>query len=433
MTRKSIGRAPAEQRPERVVQQDEQRRRGRTVRIVALQFTGALRGRVATRPRRVVSAGRGVAGGRARDRRRAPGPTLRDGIGDRGGVTSSRVRNARTARVDRRATGGRFAPRGCRARQRVAGRDDPLRRRVGADRDAAHTSVESRRRALRRQHHDRADRRAGLTAGRTRYVRAQPSAVLDLAEHRPDRDAARDTTPPSPELYDHGARLERASERDAAQLQQVALRAGRRCSRVRSARCGWTIPNALPSADIALDRGIRDASRGSRCSSSDRPSAPSPTSPSGATTRLRRATPAREPARQRDRVVLDATPRPLQRLGGDESPLAVARRGRAARAAARSPTRASRRVRAASASAVAASSSRSSRRGTRRASARPAPAGDTSGATTVRRSAPATGSRRFERQHQSRRAPAAMQAAEEDECRRGCRTARARATGSLRC
>src|SRR5687768_4224006 len=156
-------------------------------------------------------------------------------------------------------------------------------------------------------------------------------------------------------------------------------------------RCGCTMPNALPSADMALTRKSGCAKRMARLIVGSTVWT-TPTIPSGATTRLRSRIPARDPAL---RVIVKSSmrPRPWSACATMNPHCSLlpspSRRRRLSLSDSSAGTRAAARARV-------------SRRSSSRSADRYAPrhfsalcCNRTSGATNDRRSEPATGSRRF--------------------------------------
>src|SRR5215218_4916681 len=200
--------------------------------------------------------------------------------------------------------------------------------------------------------------------------------------------------PPNPELYTtapglsvlrNGTPRSSSSQRSDARYDD--------CGRVAPvlARCGCTIPNALPSADIALTRKSGCAKRIARlivgstvCTT--------PTTPSGATTRLRSRTPALEPALSV--IVKSSTrPRPWSACAGMNPHCSLLPSPSSWRSRSFSDSSVGTRA-AASASVSRRSSSRSAERYAPRHRSAPR-CKRTSGATSDRRRDPATGSRRL--------------------------------------
>ncbi len=241
MTRKSDRRAPAEQRPQRVVQEDEHRAAGarcESSRPSSRPHSGA---RVATRPRRRIGWTRRDRR-RARDRRGLPRTASAMESATAAAPTSQPSLAYAIGGVDRRAARGRFR-RGRRLASESPAVDDPLRRRVDCADVRPHV-VDARRRALRRQDHHRADS-AGFTAGRSRYVRAQASVVLTSPSTTSRSGCRADRRRPAPSCTITAPGLERArgtaTPRSSEQVRRslrvvpvsrgAATRSRRRCRR----------------------------------------------------------------------------------------------------------------------------------------------------------------------------------------------------------
>ena len=183
--------------------------------------------------------------------------------------------------------------------------------------------VEPCRAALRRQHHHRSDLRR--IHRRAQKIRARPGLRrLDLAEHDADRNAAR-IDAAEPRAVHHRARLERAAEWNAAQLEQAALglQIRRLCAARPVRRCAAARCRTRCRRPTSRSRGNPDARRGSRGSSTDRPSAPRRRRLPARRRGSARGSPALRSGAQRDREVVGAAAS-LQRLRGDESPLQLA-------------------------------------------------------------------------------------------------------------
>src|SRR5215218_3455494 len=200
--------------------------------------------------------------------------------------------------------------------------------------------------------------------------------------------------PPNPELYTtapglsvlrNGTPRSSSSQRSDARYDD--------CGRVAPvlARCGCTIPNALPSADIALTRKSGCAKRIARLIVGSTVWT-TPTIPSGATTRLRSRTPALEPALSV--IVKSSTrPRPWSACAGMNPHCSLLPSPSSWRSRSFSDSSVGTRA-AASASVSRRSSSRSAERYAPRHRSAPR-CKRTSGATSDRRRDPATGSRRL--------------------------------------
>src|SRR5215218_8832731 len=200
--------------------------------------------------------------------------------------------------------------------------------------------------------------------------------------------------PPSPELYTTApglSVLRKGTPRSSSSHRSEARYDDFWAAVPVLARCGCTMPNALPSADIALTRKSGCAKSIARlivgstvCTT--------PTTPSGATTRLRSRIPARDPALS---VIVKSSmrPRPWSACAGMKPHCSLLP----------SPSRLRRRsLSDSSVGTRAAASASVSRRSSSRSAERYAPrqrsalcCSRTRGATSDRRSEPATGSRRL--------------------------------------
>src|SRR5215207_7095133 len=200
--------------------------------------------------------------------------------------------------------------------------------------------------------------------------------------------------PPNPELYTtapglsvlrKGTPRSSSSQRSEARYDDCGVVAPV------FARCGCTMPNALPSADMALTRKSGCAKSIARLIVGSTVWT-TPTIPSGATTRLRSRTPAFEPAL---RVIVKSStrPRPWRACAGMNPHCSLLPSPSSCRSRSFSDSSVGTRA-AARASVSRRSSSRSAERYAPRHRSAPR-CNRTSGATSDRRSDPATGSRRL--------------------------------------
>ena len=159
-------------------ERDERAQRYRPVHRRCSRWSGADACRAAVERSRVRIGSRGVVS--ARSRVAAAGRRTGTGRGVDGARTvRAEWRQCRRREPRCRATARRAAASASAALRAsgVARDDDALRRRVRAAATLCQTSFEPLRQPLAAQDHHRSTS-GGLTAGRSRYVRAQPSAVL---------------------------------------------------------------------------------------------------------------------------------------------------------------------------------------------------------------------------------------------------------------